>query len=202
MGLSAAKFRVTSHHITADYTIQITAIEHEPTDYEFTNTEVFIQKGIKLASNDPYLSQSGSSPSSPQAPYFPGTTHDTNGVISAATLFSSNRLLLTNTWKLTVTHATDVSQYNRFFIDAIGTGSTTAPSEAEFNRKGFTEIRNNNPPYDTTNIISLSESDEYTLVSAQYLYVRVRYRKDTGEFVLGPYTRVNNNQLKRATSFP
>ena len=202
LGLSAAKFRVTSHQITADYTIQITAIEHEPTDYEFTNTEVFIQKGIKLASNDPYMSQSGSSPSSPQAPYFPGTTHDTNAVISAATLFSSNARTLDNTWKFTVTHASDVSQYNVFAIDAIATGSTTAPSEAEFKQKGITETRNTNPPYDTTNIMSITANDHPTLVSAQFLYVRVRYRKDTGEFVLGPYTRVNNNKLTSGSSFP
>ena len=203
LGFSAAKFRVTSHQITADYTINITAMEHEPTDYEFTNTEVFIQKGVKIASNDPYQSQGGASPSNPQAPYFPGPSHNTNAVVSSATLFSSNTRTLNNLWKTTVTHATDVSQYSQFAIDAIATGSTTPPSEAEFLQKGNRDVRSHNPPYNSVNYLSLGNNEHPSFASAQYLYLRVAYRKTQGnEFILGPWLRVNNNKLTSGSSFP
>ena len=205
LGFSAAKFRVTSHQITADYTINITAIEHEPTDYEFTNTEVFIQKGVKIASNDPYQSQGGASPSNPQAPYFPGTSHNTNGAVSAATVFSSavRPSYAENLWKLTITHATDLTQYNRFSIDCIATGSTTAPSEAEFTQKGLIEFKQHRAPYDSTNYIVLGTRQANVFASSTYMYFRVRYRKSNGDGdVLGPWKRVNNNKLTSGSSFP
>ena len=207
LGLSAVKFRVTSHKITADYTVNITAIEHEPTDYEFTNTEVFIQKGIKLASNDPYMSQSGASPSNPQAPYFPGTTHNTNGVVNTATVFSS-RVTATrqeNMWKLTVTHPADTVKFNIFAIDIIATGSTTQPSEAEFKQKGKTSQRELYPPYSTETFVIVANLDHPSFVSADHIYFRVRYRTTRNGFpeeLLGPWKRVNNNKLTSGSSFP
>ena len=96
-----------------------------------------------------------------------------------------------------------LTQYNRFSIDCIATGSTTAPSEAEFTQKGLIEFKQHRAPYDSTNYIVLGTRQANVFASSTYMYFRVRYRKSNGDGdVLGPWKRVNNNKLTSGSSFP
>lgn len=215
LGLSAAKFRIISHQLTADYTVNITAIEHEPTDYSFQNTDVFVGKPVAISSNDPYVSVSSDENGNrlfyfpptigpPIVPFFPAPTLNTTGIVSSATHQSTNTRTGNAIWKTVVSHPSDTTQYVRFSIDVVGSSSTSTPTEDYFNNNGFTDIRRNGGApaggYATDNYLSFNLNEKAN--NATYLYFRVRYRKSTGGDITSGWKRVNNVQLGSGGSYP
>ena len=173
LGLSAAKFRITAHQITADYTVQITALEHEPTDYDFTNTDVYIPKAVDVTSNDP--NQNGGQ-TAPGNPVFPGTI-DQNAYISNITNVNFF------TCELTIVGATDVSQYNGMRVDQLGSGAS-APA----NPVGFTSMTFQKRGGAFNNQPSLNVGNWTTT----YVWFRIVYIKQDGDEVFGPWKRTTN----------
>jgi hypothetical protein len=115
LGMSAAQFRITAHQITADYTVQITALEHNPTDYEFANTDVFMPKPVQISSDDQYANGGNVVSGNP---YFPGAK-TTNPIITGVTHLGGA------SYKLAITHATDITWVNKFWVMFISTGTNT-----------------------------------------------------------------------------
>lgn len=173
LGLSAAKFRITGHQITADYTIQITALEHESTDYDFTNTDVYIPKAVGVTSNDP--NQNGGQ-IGPGNPVYPGII-DQNAFI--ATITNVNFF----TCELTITGATDVSQYDGMRIDQIGSGAS-----APFNSTSFTSMTF----LKSGNTFISQPSITVDNWQTQYVWFRIVYIKQDNTEVFGPWKRTAN----------
>ena len=173
LGLSAAKFRITAHQITADYTVQITALEHEPTDYDFTNTDVYIPKAVDVTSNDP--NQNGGQ-TAPGNPVFPGPI-DQNAYISNITNVNFF------TCELTIASATDVSQYDGMRVDQLGSGAS-----APFNSTSFTSMTF----LKSGNTFISQPSITVDNWQTQYVWFRIVYIKQDNTEVFGPWKRTAN----------
>lgn len=173
LGLSAAKFRITAHQITADYTVQITALEHEPTDYDFTNTDVYIPKAVDVTSNDP--NQNGGQ-TAPGNPVFPGTI-DQNAYISNITNVNFF------TCELTIVGATDVSQYNGMRVDQIGWGENFPANPVGFS--SMTYLKSGGAFISQPSLTV----DNWT---TNYVWFRIVYIKQDGDEVFGPWKRTTN----------
>ena len=173
LGLSVAKFRITAHQITADYTVQITALEHDPTDYDFTNTDVFIPKAVEVTSDD---QNANGGQTGPGNPVFPGTK-DQNAYISSITNINSSVV------ELTIVGATDVSQYNFMRVDQIGGGEN-----APFNPSGFskTTFQKTGGVFTSPQGILVQNSNK------PYLWFRIVYIKQDNSEVIGPWKRTTN----------
>ena len=115
LGMSAAQFRITAHQITADYTVQITALEHNPTDYEFANTDVFMPKPVQISSDDQYANGGNVTSGNP---YFPGAK-TTDAIITGVTHLGGA------SYKLAITHATDITWVDKMQVLFISTGTNT-----------------------------------------------------------------------------
>lgn len=175
LGFSAAKFRITTHQITADYTVQITALEHDPTVYDFTNTDVFIPKAVNVTSNN---SNQNGGQTAPGNPVFPGPI-DQNAFISAITNVNFF------TCELTITSATDVSQYNGQRVDQLGSGASAPVNPVGFTSMTF--LKNGN----TFNSKPSITVDKWT---TQYVWFRIVYIKQDSSEVFGPWFRTTNPQ--------
>lgn len=173
LGLSAAKFRITAHQITADYTVQITALEHEPTDYDFTNTDVYIPKAVDVTSNDP--NQNGGQ-TAPGNPVFPGTI-DQNAYISNITNVNFF------TCELTIVGATDVSQYNGMRVDQLGGGENFPANPVGFS--SMTYLKSGGAFISQPSLTV----DNWT---TNYVWFRIVYIKQDGDEVFGPWKRTTN----------
>ena len=175
LGLSAAKFRITAHQITADYTVQITALEHDPTDYDFTNTDVYIPKAVDVTSDD--SNQNGGQIGIGN-PYFPGTI-DQNAYISNITNVNFF------TCELTIVGATDVSQYDGMRVDQVGSGAS-----APFNSTSFTSMTF----LKSGNTFISQPSITVDNWQTQYVWFRIVYIKQDNTEVFGPWKRTANPQ--------
>ena len=173
LGMSAAQFRITSHQVTADYTIQITALEHDPTDYDFTNTDVFIPKAVSISSNDQYQNSGNVTSGNP---YYPGPKSQ-NAYISAITNVNFSMC------ELTIVSATDVSQYDIMRVDQIGAGAS-APS----NPSGFTStsFQKSSGAFVSPQGIVVQKWNN------QYVWFRIVYIKQDNTEVFGPWKRTAN----------
>ena len=130
LGMSAAQFRITAHQITADYTVQLTALEHNPTDYEFANTDVFIPKPVQISSDDQYANGGNVTSGNP---YFPGAkTKD--AIITGVTHLGGA------SYNLAITHATDITWVNKMQVLFISTGTNTPWVHPHANYPPFSPI--------------------------------------------------------------
>lgn len=220
LGMSAVKYRVTSHHITAEYEIEIGAIEHDPTNYDFTNVDVYVPKPLAVSVTQPTV---GAIPLPSPPPTTPGKIITPfpitggppitpvigiigpsiiqDGVIASATHVSTNSKTTLVTWHLTYTHAVDTTMYNSFSIDIVGAGTTQTPTEDYFKLNGTTEVRANNPPYATTDNIGFYLNQKKN--NSKYIFFRIRYRRiNGGGDVLGPWKQLTNVTLGSAGSYP
>lgn len=201
LGLSTAKFRITAHQITADYTVQITALEHESTDYDFTNTDVFIPKAVDVTSDDPNANGGQTGPGNP---VFPGTI-DQNAYISNITnvnFFSC---------ELTIAGATDVSQYVDMRIDQIG-GASSAPffTYRTICTQAIPPTCGSSPMFRSTTykksggVFAHQPTVEVRGWTSTYVWFRVVYLKQNGDEVVGPWKRTTNPQPQTVptTQFP
>ena len=174
LGMTDSQFRVTSHQITADYEIQITALEHNHNDYDFTNTDVYLPSGVNVSSNN--QNQNGGQVS-PGNPYFPGP-QDQNANIS-----SISHIVL-KIFELTINAPSDVSQYDFLRVDQFNGGSSTPvrnPSNI-FSRtyQKFGSNFNNQPSF------------EAEATNKPKIYFRVVYIKRDNSEVVGPWKGVTN----------
>jgi len=175
LGMSAAKFRITAHQITADYTVQITALEHDPTDYEFSNTDVFIPKAVNVSSNDQYANSGNVTSGNP---YHPGLTSQ-NAYIS--TITNVNFF----TCQLTIVSATDVSQYNSMRVDQIGAGASFPANATGFTSSTYLK---------SGGVFNSQPSLTVGGWNNQYVWFRIVYIKQDNTEVFGPWKRTPNPQ--------
>jgi len=173
LGLSAAKFRITTHQITADYTVQITALEHDPTVYDFTNTDVFIPKAVDVTSDDPNANGGQTAPGNP---VFPGTK-DQNAYISSIANVNSKAV------ELTIVGATDVSQYNFMRVDQIDGGENAPYNPSGFHRTTFQK---------TGGVFTSPQGILVQNSNKSYLWFRIVYIKQDNSEVFGPWKRTTN----------
>ena len=176
LGMTDAQFRITSHQITADYTVQITAIEHDPTVYDFTNTDVFIPKPVGVSSNSNAIAGGNVAP---DQPYFPAQVSQ-NAYIS--TVIDAG----TNKFELTIVHATDVSQYDYIRLDYTGTGDSTAPSGSNYTIYSSKTLGKFSRTFSTTPRAHIQNMPD------KYLWFRIVYIKSDNNKVIGPWKYILN----------
>lgn len=177
LAMTDAQFRITSLQVTADYTIKITAIEHQPTDYDFTNVDVYIPKPTSQVQSDDSNTNGGNTGGS--GPVFPSPYKFENAFISGITNVNSFSC------ELTIVGATDVSQYNGMRVDQLGSGAS-----APVNPVGFTSMTflNSGGAFNSKPSITV---DKWT---TQYVWFRIVYIKLDNTEVFGPWFRTNNPQ--------
>lgn len=187
LGMTDAQFRITSHQITADYTVQITAIEHDPTVYDFTNTDVFIPKPVGVSSNSNATSGGNVAP---DQPYFPAP-------VSGNAYISSIVESGTYKFRLTVVHAADVSEYDSLKIQQQATVTTDFP----------TGVSNSTVPIvKTAGKFGAAFDSSFNVVSPQttsaYIWFRVIYVKTNGVEIAGPWKYIANSNPKWVQLYP
>ena len=186
LGMSEAQFRITSLHITADYTVQITALEHDPTDYDFTNTDIYIPDPVYI------------SPAVPGNPYFP-PAHLENAQITAVSLglpysictASIPPFCITQSVRTTFTinWATDQSQYAKMIIQVGNSGDVTNLPTTNISTLNAVYLP---AVFDSTTIDGYTE---WTNFGEKYIWYRCIYYKDNGDEVFGSWFAKHNPYL-------
>ena len=219
LGMSAVKYRVTSLHITAEYEVEIGAIEHDPTNYDFTNVDVYVPKPLAISVPMPtvgVIPLPSPPPTTPGKIITPipiigpvllpvigiiGPSIIQDGLIASASHVSTNSTTTAVNWHFSYTHAVDTTMYNRFSVDIVGAGTTQTPTEDYFSQHGQTEMRANNPPYVTNDNIVFKLNEKKN--NSKYIFFRTRYRRSNGGGdVLGPWKQVTNVTLGSSGSYP
>ena len=175
LGMTDSQFRITSLQVTADYTIKMTAIEHQPTDYDFANVDVYIPKPTSQVQSDDSNTNGGNTGGS--GPVYPSPYKFENAYISNITIINSSVA------ELTIVGATDVSYYDFMRIDQIDGGAS-----APFNPSGFhrTTFQKTGGVFTSPQGILIQNS------RLDYLWYRVVYIKRDGGEIFGPWKRTDN----------
>jgi hypothetical protein len=175
LGISAAQYRITSHQITPDYTVKITALEHESTTYDFTNTNVHIPKAVSISSNDQYQNSGNVTSGNP---YYPGPKSQ-NAYISTITNVNFSMC------ELTIVSATDVSQYDIMRVDQIGAGAGAPSNPSSFTSTSFQK---------SSGAFVSPQGIVVQKWNNQYVWFRIVYIKQDNTEVFGPWKRTPNPQ--------
>ena len=178
LGMTDAQFRITSLQVTADYTIKITAIEHQPTDYNFANVDVYIPKGTSGVVSDDNNDNGGNTTPPGTGPISPSPIKFENAYISNIT----NVNLFT--CELTIVGATDVSQYYGMRVDQIGWGESFPA-----NQSGFSSMTYQKSGGAFISQPSITVNNKW---QTQYVWFRIVYIKQDNTEIFGPWKRTPN----------
>ncbi len=155
LGLSAKQFRITSHQLTADYTVNIVAEEHDATKYNFTNVDVFVPRPTPISvtgsNNRPnsWVSNSTGSKSvlfgKPAVGFgvvAPSIVSPNSPVVNVGSItslthersFGGPNYDQYNSFATVVSHnGVNINNIKYCYIEAVGSGSsTTIPQDSDF----------------------------------------------------------------------
>jgi hypothetical protein len=175
LGMTDAQFRITSHQVTADYTIQITAIEHQPTDYDFANVDVYIPRATSQVQSNDSNENGGNTGGS--GPVFPSPYKFENAYISIITNINSSVV------ELTIVGASDVSYYDFMRVDQIDGGENAPFNPSSFHKTTFQK---------TGGVFTSPQGILVQNSNKPYLWFRIVYIKQDGSEVIGPWKRTTN----------
>jgi len=175
LGMTDAQFRITSLQVTADYTIQITAIEHQPTDYDFANVDVYIPRATSQVQSNDSNENGGNTGGS--GPVFPSPYKFENAYISTITNINSSVV------ELTIVGASDVSYYDFMRVDQIDGGENAPFNPSSFHKTTFQK---------TGGVFTSPQGILVQNSNKPYLWFRIVYIKQDGSEVIGPWKRTTN----------
>ena len=175
LAMTDAQFRITSLQVTADYTIKITAIEHQPTDYDFANVDVYIPKPTSQVQSDDSNTNGGNTGGS--GPVFPSPYKFENAFIQSIENINSSVV------ELTIIGASDVSQYNFMRVDQIDGGENPPYNPSSFHKTTFQK---------TGGVFTSPQGILVQNSNKPYLWFRIVYIKLDNSEIIGPWKRTTN----------
>ena len=172
LGMTDAQFRITSHQIGPDYNINITALEHNPTDYDFTNVDVFIPKPV--------------TPGAPGTPINPAPVNEWAriGVIDlnpAQVMLGFTLRAIRYTFN--PVWATDQTDYVSALVEFSATGTTANGSGAKYILEQLTPQEFGSAKLSATTTVGLDK---------KYHWLRIVYVKSDGNLIVGPWSVTGN----------